>query len=36
MFEHVLGAQKRDVREWSYVELCDRVDWIEEFLKNKG
>ncbi len=36
MFEALLHAQKCHVREWSWFELIDRVDWIDDYLRNKS
>ena len=33
---HMFGAQPADIRTWTYRELLDRVDWIDEYLKARS
>jgi hypothetical protein len=36
LWAHLLHAQPCDIRAWSYLELIDRVDWTEEYLKARS
>lgn len=37
LWSHLFGGtQPRDIREWSLIELYDRVDWVEEHLKARS
>lgn len=33
MFAHLLHAQPEHTARWTYLELLDRVDWLDEYLK---
>lgn len=33
MFGHLLHAQPADIRRWSYDELFDRVDWVDDYIE---
>lgn len=36
IFGHLLHSQPADIRDWTLLELYDRVDWVEEFLKARS
>lgn len=33
MFSHLLHAQPWDVGRWTLIQLLDRVDWVDGYLK---